>query len=234
MGFTTIINGEGYPMRQLEGRQPTEATGKRSKTSILEAEQARLTLANGDEGEATRLGLSLIGAGVTATTFGVLEGMVRRGKAQWWAALAPHKRGLVLTAFVAIAGLVARLQRRGGHVKSACALEAAAMGAWTLAIIYFTESRIEGTDGKLGGLTRRGVGEMGIDELKALDAQIDDDIQRAAERLRQMAEEQRREAEGEGDEGMGLLHFAGDEDEIGVLSFVSEVPLDDEDDDILY
>lgn len=224
-------------MKQPEGRQPTEAAGKRTKASVRETEQARLTLANGDEGEATRLGLSLIGAGVTATTFGVLEGMVRRGKAQWWGALSPHKRGLVLMAFVAIAGTVARSRRRGGHIKSACALEAAAIGAWTLAVVYFTESSVGGSDGNLGGWPQRAVGEMGINELKALDAQIDDDIQSAAERLRQMAEEQRREAEDEGEGDMGALHFTGDEDEIGALSFTSEVALDDDDDDdddILY
>ena len=153
MSFTTIINGEGDAMRQLEGKQTTKAASKTPpKTSTRSTEQARLVLANGEMGEAARLGLSLVGAGVTAVTFGVLEGMVRKGKAQWWGKLAPPKRGLILMAFVTIAGVFARSRRRAGHVKSACAFEAAAIGAWTLSIVYFTESGLGGTGAKLGAL----------------------------------------------------------------------------------
>ncbi|MEZ4436251.1 MAG: hypothetical protein R3F65_27960 [bacterium] len=212
-------------MKEFEGRQPAHAADRR-KASIREAEEARLTLANGGESEASRLGFALVGAGVTATMLGVIDGLARRGKAQWWGGLAPYKRALVLLAFCAAAGFVATARRRGGHFKSAYALEAAAIAAWTLAIVYLTQSAVGGSD----GWSLRGMGALRVTELKALDAQIDDDIRSAAERLRTMAEEERRLAEEEGEEDVGVLHFTGDGEEVGALMFGGEVSLDDDDD----
>ena len=64
--------------------------------------------------------------------------------------------------------------------------------------------------------------ELGLDELKALDAQIDDDIQSAARRLREMAEEARAATPEETEE---------DSDDIGALTYQGELIYDDEDDD---
>lgn len=136
----------------------------------------------------------------------------------------------MLLAFCAAAGFVATARRRGGHFKSAYALEAAAIVAWTLAIVYLTQSAVVGSDGKVDGWSLRGMGALRVTELKALDARIDDDIRSAAERLRK-AEEERRLSEEEGEENVGVLHFTGDGEEVGAFTFGGEVSLDDDDDD---
>ncbi|MEZ4437052.1 MAG: hypothetical protein R3F65_32045 [bacterium] len=223
MSFTTIINGEGDAMRQLEQKDAAAKPAAKTTTTTRRAKkpgEAQLVLANGEVGEATRLGLTLVGAGLTAATVGMLEGMARKGKVQWWSKLTPQKRGLLMMTIVVGAGLVARHRRRGGHIKSATALEAAATAAWTLALIYFIEGGASGS--KVGGLGGD-VGEMGVDELKALDSQIDDDIQSAARRLRDMAERER-SARSE----MAAEAEAEAED-VGALAYQGEWDLDDDD-----
>ena len=226
MSFTTIINGEGDAMRQLESKSSAKKTPAKKTTTTRKAPQAQLVLANGDMGAAGRIGFSLVSAGLTGFTIGLVEGLSRKGRVKWWGKLAPHKRGMILLAFATVAGLIARHRRKGGHPKSALALEAAALGAWTMAIAYFTEAAVGGTQGQLGELAKRGVGDLGIDELKAIDSQIDDDIQSAAQRLRRMAEEERTAAEVEHDEH--------EDDDLGALAYEGEPIYDDEDDDIIY
>ena len=148
MIFTTITNGEGDAMRQLERKESGASTKTPARTTktTRKGNEAQLLLANGDMGEGARLGLSLVGSGVTALTIGVLEGLARKGKAKWWRDLAPAKRGLVLSVFALAAGLIARHRRNNGHHKSANALEAAGIGAWTIAVIYFTEAGLDDAD----------------------------------------------------------------------------------------
>lgn len=227
MIFTTITNGEGDAMRQLERKESGASTKTPARTTktTRKGTEAQLLLANGDMGEGARLGLSLVGSGVTALTIGVLEGLARKGKAKWWRDLSPAKRGLVLVAFAVVAGLIARHRRKTGHHKTGCALEAAAIGAWTVATIYFTEAGFEDDkDGELGSLRSRSVGDVGIDELKALDKKIDDDIRDAARRLRELAEEERAAA---------LVDRRDDEDEsnddLGLLAYHGDTGIDDED-----
>lgn len=217
MTFTTITNGEGDAMRQLERKQATRKTTRKAPARPRKPKTARLLLANGELSEATRLGFSLVVGGVTGLSIGILEGLARRGKAEWWRKLKPHHRGLILIAFAIVAGVIARQRRKGGHIKSACALEAAAISAWTLAIVYFTEEGVGGKVEGLGDLHDRSLGEMGVDDLKALDNQIDDDIKSAARRLRELAEEEQTAAvdgmhdDEEEDADLGLLAYQGEE-----------------------
>ncbi|MEZ4437353.1 MAG: hypothetical protein R3F65_33585 [bacterium] len=226
MSFTTIINGEGDAMRHLEKKDASKPAPKTpTKRSSKKADEALLVLANGDMGEAARLGMSLVGSGVTAFTFGMLEGLARKGKVEWWGKLAPHKRGLILMAFVIIAGMLARNRRKEGHLKSASVMEAAAIGAWTLAIAYFTEAGVGEQKAKLSAMRSQSVGAMGADELKALDDEIDDDIQSAAKRLREMAEQERADRE-------EVREEREEADDVGALAYEGEPFYDDEDDDI--
>ena len=107
MIFTTITNGEGDAMRQLERKESGTApktpakTDKAKKTSSM----AQLVLANGDLGEAGRIGVALIGAGVTATTIGMLEGLARRGRAKWWSDLSATQRSLIMITIVISAAM---------------------------------------------------------------------------------------------------------------------------------
>ena len=233
MIFTTITNGEGDAMRQLERKDagtPAKTAAKGAakasdKTPARKRSEAQLVLANGEMGESARLGLSLVGAGVTALTIGVLEGLARKGeKAKWWGKLSPTKRGLILMAFAVVAGLIARHRRKEGHHKSACALEAAAIGAWTVATIYFTESGMADSVSGLN-LNEHGVGAVGVDELKALDSKIDDDIRDAARRLRELAEEERAAAGRE-------ERREADDDEMGLLAYHGDAGMDEDDEDI--
>lgn len=230
MSFTTIINGEGDAMRQLEKKTATtkRATKTPAKRSTKPGE-AQLVLANGEMGEAARLGLSLAGAGVTAMTFGVLEGLARKGKAKWWRDLSPKKRGLALMAFVIVAGMLARHRRKGGHIKSATALESACVAAWTLAVAAFVESGYSEEEGKIGELYRREVGDLGVDELKSLDSEIDGDIQSAARRLRELAQEERTVRR----EERAMQEEEEDEEDLGALAYEG-VPIYEEDDDDIY
>ncbi|MEZ4436832.1 MAG: hypothetical protein R3F65_30900 [bacterium] len=224
MIFTTITNGEGDAMRQLERKESGTApktpakTDKAKKTSSM----AQLVLANGDLGEAGRIGVALIGAGVTATTIGMLEGLARRGRAKWWSELSATQRSLIMITIVIVAGFIARHRRKGGHVKSAAALEAAAVAAWAMAVAYITEEGV--TRFPVGSKDGGSTGALGLDELKALDKQIDDDIRNAARRLRELAETEREERArqaaandtSEASEAMGLLSYhegAADDDE---------------------
>lgn len=228
MIFTTITNGEGDAMRQLEkkdaassaAKTPTKSAGK---TTARKGGEAQLLLANGDMGETARIGMLLVGSGLTALTIGVLEGLARNDQAKWWRELAPVKRGLVLTAFAVVAGLISRYRRKNGHHKTANALEAAAIGAWTVATIYFTEAGFDDTK-PLGDLQTRGVEGVGVDQLKALDEEIDDDIREAAQRLREMAEEDRAAAKGNG--------RTNESDELGLLAFHGEQAVEDDDEDM--
>ena len=237
MIFTTITNGEGDAMRQLEKKDagtPAKTAAKGAakaadKPSARKRSEAQLVLANGEMGEGARLGLSLVGAGVTAFTVGLLEGLARRGHAQWWRDLSPSQRGLILMAFTIIAGLTARHRRKQGHVQSALGLEAAAIGAWTVAIIYFTEEGIMQVPGKGGAPSAeipQGALSMGVDELKALDKQIDDDIRDAARRLREMAEREREERS-----YRTAPADRADEEDLGLLAYQGESDIDDSDDD---
>lgn len=227
MIFTTITNGEGDAMRQLERKESGAATktpAKTDKTAKKPSTVAQLVLANGDLGEAGRIGVALVGAGVTATTIGMLEGLARRGRAKWWSELSATQRSLIMIMIVIVAGFISRHRRKGGHVKSAAALESAAVAAWTMAVAYITEEGV--TRFPVGSKNAAGTtGALGLDELKALDKQIDDDIRNAARRLRELAESEREErarqaAENdmsEASEAMGLLTYhegkADDEDD---------------------
>ena len=234
MIFTTITNGEGDAMRQLERKDagtPAKTAAKgAAKTADKPAarkREAQLVLSNGEMGEGARLGLSLVGSGLTALTIGVLEGLARKDKAKWWRDLAPVKRGLVLMAFAVVAGLIARHRRKTGHHKSGCALEAAAIGAWTVATIYFTEAGFEDADAELGALRDRDVGDVGVDELKAIDKKIDDDIRDAARRLRELAEEERAAAGRE-------ERREADDDELGLLAYHGDAGMDEDDDEDIF
>ena len=77
---------------------------------------------------------------------------------------------------------------------------------------------VGGKSGELGDLSRRGVGDLGIDELKAIDSQIDDDIQSAAQRLREMVEEER---------STRAEAVEAEDDEVGALSYMDEWDLDE-------
>jgi len=118
---------------------------------------------------------------------------------------------MVMVAFTIVAGAYARHLRRKGQHKPACALEAAAISGWTLAIVYFTEGPGTGELQGLGDISRRNPDSIDLDELKALDNQIDDDIRGAVDRLKDLATEQaevQRERRDGGD--VGALAIEGD------------------------
>lgn len=222
--FTTIVNpsSEDDMTRQLETR-PRTATRK-APAAPKKKETAQLVIANGDDmGEAVRMGMRLAGAGLSAAAIGLLEGLARKGKADWWANLRPGARGMILVAFTIVAGLLARKLRHDGKHRAACGLEASAIAAWTLAIVYFTEDGGEGSVRGLGDLAHRAPGTMQLDELKALDDQIDDDIRGAVSKLRELAEEQRRSER--------AYHEPEETDDIGALAVEGDalIDLDDED-----
>lgn len=212
MLFTTIVNPShprevhAMPSRTLE---KLPATTKKTPPKAPK-ETAMLVIANGEPvSEAARLGFTLVGAGLTAGAIGLLEGLARRGKFDWWARLSARARGMVMVAFTIVAGFHARRWRQMGRNRRAAGAEAAAIAAWTLAIVYFTEagpgaSTVHG----LGDLSKRAPGDMKLDELAALDSQIDDDIRGAVDRLATLAEEQRRADRGHGD--VGALAVEGD------------------------
>ena len=224
MPFTTIVNpsdpSEVHDMTRKLEKPP--ATRRTTKKPPAKKETAMLVLANGEPlGESARLGLSLVGAGLTGGAIGLLEGMARRGKFEWWAKLSPRTRGMVMVAFTIVAGAYARHLRRQGKHKPACGLEAAAISGWTLAIVYFTEGPGTAELQGLGDISRRKPDDINLDELKALDAQIDDDIRGAVDRLKDLAAEQaqvQREQRESGD--VGALAIEGD----------SLIDLDDDDD----
>lgn len=216
MPFTTIVNPTpvshreepAMSTRQLE-KPPPRGSQNKGSAKAQPKETATLVLANGEPlSESARLGLALVGAGLTAGAIALLEGMARKGKLDWWAKLSPRARGMVMVAFTLVSGYYARRWRKAGKSRQAAAMEAAAIAAWTLAIIYFTEAGPGGGEVQgLGDLTRRAPGEMKLDELSALDSQIDDDIRGAVDRLAELARAERREAE---QASVGALAVAGD------------------------
>jgi len=206
--FTTIVNpsDEETAMSRTLERPKTKAAPKKK-----EEETARLVVANGnDMGEAARIGLKLAGAGLSAAGLGLLEGLARRGGAEWWAKLRPGSRGMVMTAFTVVAGVIARRSRNQGKHREAAGLEAAAIAAWTLAIIYFMEGGQDGgTTQGLGAITSKKPSELGVDDLEQLDNQIDDDIRGAVDKLKELAEAHR-ETEQQEEATVGALEVEGD------------------------
>lgn len=195
------------PARTLE--KPPARAGRKPPPK----ETATLVLANGEPiSEAARLGLTLVGAGLTAGAIGLLEGLARRGKFDWWGKLSPKARGMVMVAFTIVAGFYARRWRHMGHTRRAAGVEAAAVAAWTLAIVYFTEAGPGGAVVQgLGDLARRAPGDMKLDELAMLDREIEDDMRGAVDRLAALAEEQRRAERAEAEVGdVGALAVEGD------------------------
>lgn len=193
-----------------EGEMTTRALERSSKTSAKNTTaaakttkpQAQLVLANGEHpSEAMRLGMSLLGAGVTAVGIGVLEGMARTGKVRWWRDMSPYKKAILLYAVMTAAAGTARWRRKKGDYKTAAAMEATAIAAFTLATVALVESgmskggEVKGL-GFIGDDPQAAIDRMDERQLAQLDAVIDDDIRRAAQELRAMQEREAKLAAG--------------------------------------
>lgn len=222
--FTLVSNPSEEDVMPAAASSSTRALdrpGRNGKTPAKTPakKQATLVLANGaDQSEAVRVGLSLVGAGITGVAIGVLEGMARAGKVKWYGGLSAGKKATLLLAIFFAAGLLARQRRKAGDYKSASTLEAAAMGAFTVAVIVMTEAGMQDDkkdgDGVVRGLLDGGadkaLAKLSHNELNQLDELLDDDIKRAASEIRRMAEEQ---AVREGVEVEGLVPFGAVEDD---------------------
>lgn len=206
--------------RSLE--RPGRASGKAKKSTLV--------LSNGgdDQPEALRVGLSMAGAGLTAVGIGTLEGLARAGKVEWYGKLSPNKKATLLLSFFFAAGLLARNRRKHNDFRSACALEAAAIAAYTIAVVVLTqaaygkEGEVRGYDelkGLLDGGAKRALAKLSGKELEQLDDLMDDDIRRATDEIRLMAEQRAMEEDEDAADVAGLVPFgepqqaADDEDE---------------------
>lgn len=186
--------------------------------SPKKTETAKLALANGGEmTELYHIGLTMLGAGLTAATFGALEGMSRAGKAKWWRELSPTQKAMILVIYTVVAGGVARKMRKDGNIKGACAIEAAAIAAYTLAIAVMVEAGLGKEKGALGALGKD-YEDMSAHELAQLEDNIDDDIRRATAKLRRLAEEGKLEVLDQDDDG-----------DVGELALAHEPVFDDDD-----
>jgi len=209
--------------RRLE-RDP-RATKKSATTK-----EAVLVLANGaGDNESTRIGLTLVTAGVSGVAIGVMEGLARRGKVKWYAELTPAKKATLLMAIFVAAGLVARWRRKQGDFKGACAAETLAISAFTVAAVVVAESAAAGDKGDLQGL---GLLDGGADaalanlspaQLDKLDAMLDDDIRKAAADLRRMHERGALSLPDANDDVAGLNAYGDD-------AYGDDAEFDDDDD----
>lgn len=188
--FTYIMNPSEDAMTGRTLERTTRSP--KNKTAAAATRQATLVLANGDDtSESVRVGLSLLGAGVTGVSVGVLEGLARRGKVKWYRDMTPGKKATLMLALLFAAGFAARWRRKEGDFKAACALEAVAIAAFTVATIYLAES-MYAEKGELKGLLDGGadaaLANLSPEQLDKLDSMLDDDIRAAAAELRRMGE----------------------------------------------
>ncbi len=218
--FTVISNPSE------EDDMPTASTRSLDRPGRAKGgKKSTLVLANGgnDQPEALRIGLSMAGAGITAVGIGTLEGMARAGKVQWYAKLSPGQKATLLLAYFFAAGLLARSRRKHGDYKTACALEAAAIGAFTIAVVVLTQGAfakeqgaVRGLDelkGLLDGGASKALAKASSKELEQLDELLDDDIRRAATELRRMAEEKAMQADEAAADVGGLVPFGDPDDD---------------------
>lgn len=189
----TLISNPSEDAMTTTGR--TLERTSRSPKNKTQAQPATLVLANGgDASESVRVGLSLLGAGITGVSVGVLEGMARKGKVKWYREMTPGKKATLMLALFFAAGLTARWRRKQGDYKGACALEAVAIAAFTIASVHLTEAMVAGEQGELKGLglldggADAALAKLSPDQLDKLDSMLDDDIRAAAAELRRMGE----------------------------------------------
>lgn len=204
--------------------EKTRRTGGRKTTKTPAKQDAILVLANGEEASETmRIGLTLVGSGVTGVGIGVLEGLARKGKVEWYRNLSPAKKAtLLLTVFVA-AGMAARWRRKQGDYQTACALEAVAISAFTIVAVIVAEAAVSGDQGELKGLGMLGadadaaLANLSPDQLDKLDHVLDEDIRNAAAQLRRMTER-------------GELRMPTDEGDMAGLATYGDEPFNPDDD----
>lgn len=188
--------------RTLE--KPAARSGAARKPSTRSTKtHTKMVIANPSTGEEwRRVGMQLVGAGLSAAAIGVLEGRARKGKAEWWRKLTPKSRALILFAVAAGGQFLARHLRKQGKPGAACSVEAASVGAFTLAVAYLVE----------GGHEKEAMAGLGaLDELAAydqLDEQIDRDIKGAVQKLNDLADKiEGGELDGEDLEGLVTVDY---------------------------
>lgn len=141
------------------------------------------------KGAARRIGASLVRSGLSALSVSALEGLSRRGKIGWWTALSLHARAIILMAFALVADMDGTSRRKAGLSKFGNELGAAAVAAWTLAMIYLAECLTD--EGVLGiGSLSSGDDDTRLTQLATLDQYIDEEIWSAVERLCALAEDE--------------------------------------------